>query len=176
MKKLIAVLMSLCLMLGAVAAFASEPTVKTIHWSDFEAQAAGVEGQFANVAETGLKMFVPAEFKDTRLSEESTKEGTFVILKSEKDDKVIIKGQLVPRTMDAFREYMEGQGVRMTDDLVLNGLNFSQFTVTADGAATVGLAAATEKGTVVVFTFSAANPEAYRDLFQLMAASIQRAD
>ena len=31
-------------------------------------------------------------------------------------------------------------------------------------------------GAVVVFTFSAANPEAYRDLFQLMAASIQRAD
>ena len=65
MKKLLTVFMALCVMLTAVTAvtaFAGEAAPTVVNWSDHEAEAAKIEGQFANVAQTGLKMFVPAEF------------------------------------------------------------------------------------------------------------------
>ena len=46
MKKLIVVLMSLCLVFCAAAAFSEETEVTTVNWSDYESQAADVEGNF----------------------------------------------------------------------------------------------------------------------------------
>ena len=77
MKKLIAVLLSLCLMIGAAAAFA-ETAPRSVNWSDHESKAAN--GQFTNVTGTNLKMYVPAEFKSTELSDETFMRGTSMVL------------------------------------------------------------------------------------------------
>ena len=175
MKKLIAALMSLCLIVCAAAAFATEPEVMKINWSEYEAQAANVEGQFANVAETGLKMFVPTEFKDTDIPEETLKGGTFMVLKSDKEEKAIVNAQLLNVDADTFKAEMEKKGLTLYAT-ELNGLPCLQFNVETEGITTGCFALPTEKGTMLVFSFSLANQENYANLYKLMAASIQRAE
>ncbi len=174
MKKLIAVLMSLC-MLFCAAAFAGEAEVSVVNWSDYEAEAAKIEGQFADVGQTGLKMFIPAEFKDTELSEETLAGGTFMVLKSEKEDKAVVNAQVVPVSLDAFMAKLEdaGTALRATE---LNGLPCCQFSVKTDDVVTVCFAFSTEQGGVLVFGFTLCDQEPYTGLYKVMAASIQRAE
>ena len=67
MKKLLALVMSLCL-LCACCAYAEE-TVE-INWSDVEEQASAIEGQFAPIADLGVMMFIPAVFGSSEVTEE----------------------------------------------------------------------------------------------------------
>ena len=175
MKKLIAALMSLCLIVCAAAAFAADTDPHKINWSDYEAQAANVEGRFANVAETGLKMFVPTEFKDTDIPEETLKGGTFMVLKSGKEEKAIVNAQLLPIDIDTFKAGMEGQG-KTAWQVEVNGLKGFQFIIEAEGISTACLAFGTEKGTVLTFNFTPVDREPYAGLYKMMAASIQRAE
>ncbi len=177
MKKLIAALMSLCLLFCAAAAFAGEATENpsAAKWSDFEAEAAKVEGQFANVANTGLKMFIPAEFKDTEISEETLAGGTFMVLKSDKEEKAIVNAQNVAVDMAAFRASLENTGKVLFDN-ELNGLPCCQFSVETDGITSTCFAFSTEQGGVLVFSFSLSNQEPYTSLYKLMIASIQPAE
>ena len=71
MKKLLALVMSLCL-LCACCAYAEE-TVE-INWSDVEEQASAIEGQFAPIADLGVMMFIPAVFGSAEVTEEQAKE------------------------------------------------------------------------------------------------------
>ena len=135
MKKLIAALMSLCLIVCAAAAFATEPEVMKINWSEYEAQAANVEGQLANVADTGLMMFVPAEFKDSEIPEETLQSGTFLVLKSDKEANAIVTGQIIPLNIDTFKAAMESNGITLYPT-ELNGLPFLQFNADTDGITT----------------------------------------
>ena len=173
MKKLIAVLLSLCLMIGAAAAVA-ENTPRSINWSDHESKAAN--RQFTNVTGTNLKMYVPTEFKSTDLSDETFMRGTSMVLKSEKNDKVVVNAQTVPLDMAAFKANMEKKGINMSDDLTVNGRAFTQFSVNALGATSVCFATANEDGKVQIITFSAEDFNAYSEQFKLMFASLQNAD
>ncbi len=169
MKKLFAALLSLCLMLTACAALADEPT--TVNWSDFEAKAANVEGQFATVGDTGLKMFIPAQFKDTPITEETLKTGTFMVLRTE-DGKAVVTAQLVPKDVESFKAAMQQQGHSIWETIV-NNIHFAQFSVEANGTTSAGFALPTESGKTVVFGFAPANQEPYTDLFKMMVASLQ---
>ena len=174
MKKLIAALMSLCLIFCA-AAFAANTDPHKINWSDYEAQAANVEGQFANVAQTGLKMFVPAEFKDTDIPEEALQGGTFMVLKSGREEKAVINAQILSIDIDTFKAGMESQG-KEAWQVEVNGLIGYQFMIEAEGVSTACLAIGTEKGTVLTFNFTLVDQEPYTGLYKVMAASIPRAE
>ena len=173
MKKLIAVLMTLCLMIGAAAAFA-ENTPRSVSWDDHKSKA--TNGQFLNVTGTNMKMYVPDEFKPSKLSDETTQRGISMVLKSEKNDTVVIHAQTLAVDLAAFKANMEGKGFKMSDELTVNGRAFTQFSVNALGATSVCFATANEDGKVQIITFSAADMNAYSDQFRLMAASIQNAD
>ena len=175
MKKLFAVMMALCVMLTAAAAFAGETNVTTVNWSDHEADAAKIEGQFANVAQTGLRMFVPAEFKDTEIPKETLDGGTFMVLKSGKEEKAVVNAQLVSVDLASFKAKLESEG-KTVWDMSVNGLSSIQFSVEADGVTTSCFAFGTEKGTTLVFSFTLANQEPYTGLYKVMVSSIQRAE
>ena len=175
MKKLAAVLMTLCLILTAAAAFADDAEPSVVNWSDYEADAAGIDGQFALISETGLKMFIPAEFTDTELSEETLAAGTFMVLKSGKEEKALVTAQLVAVDLDAFKTAMQKQGAALYDT-VLNGLPCCQFNVEAEGVTTACFAFGTEQGGVLMFGFTLSNQEPYTSLYKVMASSIQLAD
>lgn len=175
MKKLVAILMSLCLMMTAAAVLADETEPNVVNWSDHEADAAGIDGQFAAIGQTGLKMFVPAEFTDTELSEETLAGGTFMVLKTEKEEKAVVNAQVIGVDMDTFKAGMESQG-RTLWATVLNGLPCLQFNVEADGVVTSCFVFGTTQGTVLVFGFTLSNQEPYASLYKVMASSIQLAE
>ncbi len=175
MKTLIAVLMSLCLMMTAVAALAGAGDPVTINWRDYEADAANVEGQFATVAGTGLKMFIPAEFVDSEISEENAAGGTIMVLKTEKAEKAVVNAQVVATDLDSLKTLLEEQG-RTLWATVLNGIPCLQFTVDTEGVITSCFAFGTEGGHTLVFGFTLANQEPYTSLYKLMVSSIQIAE
>ena len=172
MKKLIAALMSLCLIFCAAAAFADEADVIRINWSEYEAQAADMEGQFASIAQTGLKMFVPDEFKDTDLSEETLQSGTFMVLRSDREEKAIVNAQILPIDLATFKAGMESRGLTLYAT-ELNGLSCLQFNAETDGVTTSCFVFGTEDGRVLVFGFTLSDREPYTGLYRVMAASIQ---
>ena len=55
MKKIFAILMALCLLIGCAMA-------EEINWADIEGTVAesGIEGDFASISDIGLKMFIPS--------------------------------------------------------------------------------------------------------------------
>ncbi|MBR3494729.1 MAG: hypothetical protein IKH38_04810 [Clostridia bacterium] len=175
MKKLIAVLMSLCLILTAAAAFAEDVEPSVVNWSDYEATAAEIDGQFATVSDIGLKMFIPAEFKDTELSDEALEGGTFMVLKSEKEERALVNAQHLAIDISSFKAGLESQGATVYET-VLNGLHCYQFNVGAEGVITSCFAFGTDQGSVVLFGFTLTNEEPYSSLFKVMAASIQPAE
>ena len=121
MKKLIAALMSLCLILTAAAALGetAEEAVETepivVNWSDYEAAVEDVDGQFAQVSDTGLVMFIPAMFKDTELSDETLEGGTFLVLKSETEENVVVSAQYAAVDIALFKAGLASQGVTLYD-------------------------------------------------------------
>ena len=175
MKKLFAVLMVLCVMLTAAAAFAGETNVTTVNWSDHEADAAKIEGQFANVAGTGLRMFIPAEFKDTEIPKENQDKGTILVLKSDKEDKAVVNAQVGSVDIASFKAKLESEG-KTVWDMNVNGLPGIQFSVEAEGVTTSCFAFSTENGGILMFNFTLANQEPYTGLYKVMVSSIQRAE
>ncbi len=170
MKKLFAALLSLCLILSAFAAFAEEePTI--VNWSDYETQAAEMEGQFATIGSTGLKMFIPSQFKDTEISDETLASGIFMVLKPEEEN-AVVNAQVVPMDIELFKATLDNQGVS-TWETVINGISFIQFTVEADGILNASFALPTTENTTLVFSFAPVNQEPYTSLFKVMAASMQ---
>ena len=175
MKKLFAALLSLCLILSAFAASAEEePAVVNVNWSDYEAQAAEMEGQFATIGSTGLKMFIPAQFKDTEISDEMLASGIFMVLKPEAEN-AVINAQVVPMDIDLFMATLANQGVSMWET-VINGISFIQFTADADGILNASFALPTTQNTTLVFSFAPIDQEPYTSLFKMMAASLQIAE
>lgn len=174
MKKLFAVMMTLCLTFTAFAAFAAATEPTTVQWSAFEEEAAKVEGQFATINGVGLKMFIPAEFKDTELSEETMQSGTILVLKTEKEEKAVVNAQVLGTDIASFKDLVESKG-SVCRPMIVNGIHCYQFSVNSDGIISTCFAfSAGDK--VLVFSFSLADQEPYTSLYKLMAASIQTAE
>ena len=78
MKKIIAILMALCLLTGFAMA-------EDINWSDVEATVAdsGIEGDFFSIGDIGVKMFIPSVFQEVELSEDDVAEGYICYLTTE---------------------------------------------------------------------------------------------
>ena len=174
MKKLFAVMMTLCLMLSAVAAFAGEANVTIVNWSDHEADAAKIEGQFIKVADSGFKMFIPAEFKDAsaNLTQADRDSGIFMVLKSEKDDKAVVNAQIVPKDISSMVASLQQDG-RSVWEMRINGLIAVQFSVEKDGVTSSCFAFGSNTDKTLVFTFMPVNQEPYTSLYKVMASSIQ---
>ncbi len=178
MKKLIAAFLSLCLMLSAVAAFAGEAggsAARKVSWSEFEAQAAQDGGRFMPISQTGLKIFIPSSLKEAPIPEEEQQKGIVLVLKSDSDEKVIVNAQYMPIDIDSFKVLLAQQGVVNISDMEMNGLPFSQFALTTDGAVTVCFFTSPAEGKVLTLSFTPASQAPYTELFRMMAASIQAA-
>lgn len=174
MKKLVAVLMILCLAVPFTAAFAEEGDPIVIRWSDFEADAAQIDGQFAHVSKTGLIMFVPDVFKDSDISEEAMAGGTFMVLKAEDEERAVVSAQTVSMDLGTFKASLEGQGITMYET-VLNDLHCYQFNIEAVGIVTACIVFETDQDGIMIFSFTLADQEPYRSMYQVMVSSLQLA-
>lgn len=175
MKKLLALVMSLCMLLTA-AAFAEESETVAINWADFEEAAASVEGQFTKISDIGIMMYIPADFKDTEISEEALNAGTFFVLQSQTEEKALVSGVMTQVDISSFATAVAQQGIAVK--LVnVNGLNGIQFAQAIDGIVTISFGFGTDAGATILLSFSypQETPDPFTDLYRMMAASIQAA-
>ena len=86
MKKIVALLMALCLL----GSFALAESVE-LNWADVEGAVAdaGIEGNFAAISDIGVKMFIPTVFQDVELSDEDVAEGYLCVLSTEDESATV---------------------------------------------------------------------------------------
>ena len=173
MKKLFAVMMALCLMLTA-AAFAEGTDTVTINWADHEAEAANIQGVFGNISTTGLKMFVPDEFENQEISEETLNSGIILVLKSNKEEKAVVNAQVMNGDIATVKATLEQQGATVRN-ATINGIPGITFTAGSNGVVAACFGFATSVGMTLIFTFANADQEPYTSLYKVMASSIQLA-
>ena len=175
MKKLVAVLMILCLAVSAAAVFAEDAEPNIVQWSDYAADAAGIEGEFAHISSTGLIMFIPAEFKDSEISEEALAGGKIMVLKTENEERAVVSAQVIEYDVETFLGSIVNEGVTVWHT-ILNGLNCYQFNLDTLGVVTSCIVYSTEQGGSLIFSFTLSDEEPYASMYKVMAASIQPAE
>ena len=173
MKKLIALVMALCLALTAVAVFA-EDAEKKVSWADYQEKAAAAGGELTPINGTDLQIFIPKEFKETKLDDDAIAKGYIFVLKTE-DEKAIANLQLVKLDVEAFKTQVAESGAVNLTAMDINGVKCTNFNVVAEGVLSTCIAVGTDQGSTLVFSFSPANQDPYTDLFRIMVASLQHA-
>ncbi len=175
MKKLIAVLMALSLLLVSFAAFAEERTGLKIDFNTMKDTAAKYEGKFINLSTTGLMMYVPNSLKEVELSEKDTSEGVIAAWKSE-DGKVDVNATSLHADINGFvaeaNKTGGATGPVMLDlnDVKAWGQNLNDPSV---GNGTTVITLPGEKDTTIVITFTPTNDEAVSEMLKVMYSSIQ---
>lgn len=181
MKKLFALILSLCL-LAACCAFAEEAEedngMPEINWADFEEAASQIDGQFVAIADLGLKMFVPAVFGNAEVSEEQKAAGVIAILSTaDGAGRVSITYQNLGEMDDeAFVEELEKAGATDIDPAILNGGDAMSYDLEVNGTKTTNVVIPFEGGDIVTFSFAPMDDEGFKGVAAIMIASIQDAE
>lgn len=181
MKKLFALLLSLCLLCGCCA-FAEEAEeaegMTEINWSDFEEAASKIDGQFSTIADLGLKMFVPAVFGAAEVSEEQQAAGVIALLSTaDGAGRVSITYQsLGEMEDDQFVAELEKAGATDIAYSMLNGDEMMDYDLVVNGTKTSNVVIPFDDGTIVTFSFAPMDDEGFAAIATIMMASIQNAD
>lgn len=184
MKKLMAVLLVLSLLIGSAAVFAqaetkTEDEVVELNWADFEdvIKNENWKGGFFSFDEVAVKFFVPEIFLPVELDDEMREEG-YIAYFMPKDESAGIGVQYVDAEMkdaDAYIEALKDLGVTDAEKLTVNGLPAVSYTNPDDKDVMV-LALVTEKGYVLEFAFSPVSDEGFLAVSTVMIASIQESE
>ena len=170
MKRFLAALTAAILMLCAVPALA-----ETITWAEVSEAAAAFdeEAQFIDIADLGLKMWVPADFISVDLSEEYLSAGNIFFLMTEDAARIISVNYLeMNGTLSDFAaEAVQTEGYADVEECVIN--NIPCVTLTDVESDLVMVVFATDAGYAIIFTFSPISDEAFQPIAALMMASIQ---
>ena len=184
MKKLMAVLLVLSLLIGSAAVFAqaetkTEDEVVELNWADFEEviKNENWKGGFFSFDEVAVKFFVPEIFLPVELDDEMREEGYIAYFMS-KDESAAIGVQYVDAEMkdaDAYIEALKDLGVTDAEKLTVNGLPAVSYT-NPDDEDVICLAMVTEKGYILEFVFSPISDEGFLAVSRIMVASIQESE
>ena len=174
MKKLLALVMSLCL-LCACCAYAEE-TVE-INWSDVEEQASSIEGQFAPIADLGVMMFIPAVFGSAEVTEEQKAAGVIALLTTaDGAGRVSFTYQdLGGMDGDAFVAELEKAGATDIEVAVLNGRNALSYDLVVNGVKSSNVVIDVDETKILTISFAPMDDEGFAELAGILTASIQDA-
>ncbi len=184
MKKLMAVLLVLSLLVSSAAVFAQAETTADaeaieLNWADFEEllKDESWAGDFFSFDEVAIKFYVPEMFLPVELDDEMREEG-YIAYFMPKDESAAIGVQYVDAEMkdaDAYIEALKDLGVTDAEKLTVNGLPAVSYTNPDDKDVMV-LALVTEKGYVLEFAFSPVSDEGFLAVSTVMIASIQESE
>lgn len=174
MKKLFALLMALCLMLCACA-YAEE--TKEINWSDFEEQAAQIEGQFCPIADLGVMMYIPSIFGTVELSDEQKAAGVISLLSTaDGAGRISFTYQdLGDMEADAYLEELAKAGATDFEVAVLNGRNALSYDLVVNDVKTTNVVVEIEDAKMLTISFAPMDDEGFAELAGILTASIQNA-
>ena len=178
MKKLVAIILSLAMLLCASAAFATEAEqtgTTEINWADIEAQGAETiaQGDFVTFDEIALKMWVPTLFEAVELTEDDAANG-YIGYYQLADGSAAIAVMYVDAggmTLEEYKEQATQVGATDIEDVVINGTQAMSYTLSESD--TVCVSFVTENGYVFEVSGSPASDEEFASLLSIVMASIQ---
>ena len=184
MKKLFALILAALMVLGC-AAVASAEQVQTLelNWEDFEAEIESSEemkaawsGDFVTMDEIAMKLYIPASFEQTELTDEDREAGYIAYFAMGEDMGIGIQ------YVDADGMSLEEYAQRLTEDgiectnAVVNGLPALAYSFTEDDRETSVLAFSTEMGYILEIAFAPVNDEGFGAVATVLMASVQAAE
>ena len=185
MKKLFALILAVLMVLGC-AAVASAEEVQTLelNWEDIakeieasEEMKAAWSGDFVTMDEIAMKLYIPASFEQTELTDEDREAGYIAYFTMGEDKGVGI--QYVDMGGMSLEEYAqaltEEYGYECTN-AVVNGLPALAYSFTEDDRETAVLAFSTEMGYILEIAFAPTNDEGFAAVAAVLMASVQAAE
>lgn len=181
MKKFIALFAALVLCLSvASAAFAEDIPSASVSWEEVEPTVIenGWEGEFVNLDQVGLKIWLPSGLEEIELSEEDIEEYGFIAYFTNEDETTSLGVTLneAGTTFEDYLEYLKEIEVQALQFVNVNGADFISYTFTNDNDVTCNVVSLiNDDGAILEFAFTAGDAD-----FQVMSAfivsSIQPAD
>ena len=174
MKKLLCVVMALCLMLSATAVLAEE--APALNWEDFEPimEASGVTGEFVTFDEVAVKIWIPEGMNAAELTQEDIDKG-FIGYFAPEDQSASLSVVYVDTEGMTLEEYGENlaaqEGVTGIENGTVNGLPCISYEIPEQSS--VSIAFTTEAGYVLEVTCWPVGDENANVLWGAVTASIQ---
>ncbi len=172
MKKLIALLALVCVVLMPFSAMAEEKTA--IEWAASEMLIADTDltGDFYNIDEMGLKIWLPDELNAVEVTEEETASGVYAKLTDKEQTCVltIYALHVDGMTLDqAYQNAVEG-GMKEPEIVTINGLDAVTYEAEETNEGAIVLVDTNDN--MIFFTFSPINDEGAKMIFYIIASSI----
>ena len=178
MKKMLAMLMLLCVLVMPFSVMA-ETATETITWEEVGAplvEASGLEGDFYALEELGLAIWLPAGLSAVELSEEDIAEGYLYVLTDDEEscfitiDAVNVEGM----TLDGVLEEAVAQGMFEPEIVIINGLSAVSYKDEANNAGCIVLV--DTNCNVITFTLTPIEGEEAELAFGLIMSSLMPAE
>ena len=167
MKKLVALLLSLCL-LGSVA-FAAE-----LNWADAEETASQIEGGFQDLAEVNAKIWTPAVLKAVELTDED-KENGYIAYFTTEDESAAVAVQYVDvegMTLEQYEaELKNDASVSDIEAGTVNGIPALSYMIKEKDTAAVAFT--TEQGYILEVSCAPISDEGFAATAAFIISSIQ---
>lgn len=181
MKKLFALVLSLCLLCSLAMAETTETTESTlpsVNWADYEAKAAEIGGEFIGFSSVGVdyKMFVPNGFQVVEVPADAAEAGVLSILSDGTLTFSVSKYSVEEiTTAEEFIASLQEAKATEIEAGIINGIeSISYMLTTQDGILTANVAFPTADGKeMITFTFAPADNQEKQEVLKVVAASIQ---
>lgn len=172
MKKLIALLALLCVVLMPFSAMAEEPA--TLNWEDSEALLADSEltGEFYSLSDMGLKIWLPEGLNVVDITEEEAAAGCYTKMTDEEQSCVfsIYAVHVDGMTLEQAYQNAVDNGMKEPEIDIINGIYAVSYESeeTNEGA----IVLVDTNSNLIIFTFSPFNDDLGRLLFYIIGSSI----
>lgn len=168
MKKLFALVLVMILALSAVSAMAAE-----LNWSDVEEGASQIEGDFVTFDEIAVKIWMPAVFQATELTDEDVENG-YIGYYMPADESAAVAVQYVNTdgmTLEEYSAKLEEAGLTGIETGTVNGLPCVSYDNTEADASSIAFT--TEAGYILEVTCAPMSDEGFAAVAMMIVASIQ---
>ena len=173
MKKLIAILISLCLMLAAAGAFAETATTE-MSWETVEPllETYGLEGDFETFDEVAIQIWIPSSMTRSELTQEDVDKG-FIAHFLDEDQTAQVSVVYVDvdgTTLEEYEKVLPDYGVSDIEELVINDIPALSYTVEETDSVTIAFE--TEGGYILEITMAPKSAEGADIAWYIVASSI----
>ena len=185
MKKLFALILATLMVLGcaAVASAEQEQTME-LNWEDFakeieasEEMKAAWSGDFVTMDEIAMKLYIPASFEQTELTDEDREAGYIAYFTMGEDAGIGIQYvDMGGMSLEEYAQVLTEEYGYECMDAVVNGLPALAYSFTENDRETSVLAFSTEKGYILEIAFAPTNDEGFAAVAAVLMASVQAAE
>ena len=170
MKKIVALLLTLCLMLGCTALADSDIT-----WEQIAPmmEAAGVKGEFVTFDEIAVKIFIPEGMNAAELSDEDRENGYIGYYVAEEGDAIAVQYvNMQGMTLEEYAAQVAEAGVTEIETGTVNGLPCISY----ESEGNMSCSFTTEQGYILEVTVGPLNDDGDKTGASIILASIQAAE